>query len=337
MMTTGKRLEWVDTGKFICIMFVMLSHLESGSDILSAFYSPFVLRVFFFLSGYVYKQPATFREHFVKKVKGLFVPWLIFSNFNIFLSAIISLHGERNTLSELAWNALQIRGSGDGVWFVAALFVAFIPFYFIIKWNKPAWACAVAAVLSLASVLYSNLMNPEFFPWGSTALPWHLDYMFKAMLWMVLGYYFKVYGEAVFDKLNTVRNRAVLWAVYLIAAYIPETIGGGYWSIPLSYIRGILGIFAILSICKIMRTNRYISFIGANTLTYFGLHGKLYAVIEAVLGKFSLYGALLENAFTSSVVAIVITVAMSLILIVPAMIINRWFPWVLGRKAVNSL
>ncbi len=227
-MTTGKRLEWVDTGKFICIMFVMLSHLESGSDILSAFYSPFILRVFFFLSGYVHKQPATFREHFVKKVKGLFVPWLIFSNFNIFLSAIISLHGERNTLSELAWNALQIRGSGDGVWFVAALFVAFIPFYFIIKWNKPAWACVVAAVLSLASVLYSNLMNPAFFPWGSTALPWHLDYMFKAMLWMVLGYYFKVYGEAVFDKLNTVRNRAVLWAVYLIAAYIPETIGGGF-------------------------------------------------------------------------------------------------------------
>ncbi len=84
-----------------------------------------------------------------------------------------------------------------------------------------------------------------------------------------------------------------------------------------------------------MRTNRYISFIGANTLTYFGLHGKLYAVIETVLGKFSLYGALLDNAFTSSVVAIVITVAMSLILIVPAIIINRWLPWILGRKAVN--
>ncbi|MCD7812340.1 MAG: acyltransferase family protein [Ruminococcus sp.] len=226
-MATGKRIEWVDIGKFICIMFVMVSHLESGSEVLDVFYKPFFLTVFFFLSGYVYKQPVTLKEHFIKKVKGLFVPWLIFSNFNILLSAVISLHGERNTLCELGWNLLQIREYGDGVWFVAALFVAFIPFYFIIKWNKPRWACVLSVVLSLISVLYSRQMNPEILPWGSTALPWHLEYIFQAMLWMVLGYYFRLYGEETFDKLNTLLNRAILWVVYLIGAYIPEAIGGG--------------------------------------------------------------------------------------------------------------
>lgn len=329
-MATSKRIEWVDTGKFICIMFVMLSHLESGSEILDTFYHPFFLTVFFFLSGYVYRQPATFREHFIKKVKGLLVPWFIFSNFNILLSAVVSFREDRNTLSELFWNVLQIRGSGDGVWFVAALFVAFIPFYFVIKWNKPVHACVLSAVLSLISVLYSNLMNPEIFLWGSTALPWHLEYIFQAMLWMVLGYYFRAYAEESFDRLNTVLNRVVLWIVYLIVVYMPSV--GGYWSIPISYLRSILGILAIVSICKVIKTNRYISFVGANTLTYFGLHGKVYAVIEAVLGKFSLYSELLENVIASSIIAVVITFVLSLILIIPAMIINRWFPWVLGRK-----
>lgn len=224
-MAARKRIEWVDIGKFICIMFVMLSHLESGSDVLDTFYKPFFLTVFFFLSGYVYRQPATFKEHFIKKAKGLFMPWLIFSNFNILLSAVISLH-DNNTLFELFWNFLQIRGSGDGVWFVAALFVAFIPFYFIIKWKKPVQACVLSAVLSLISVLYSNLMNPELLPWGSTALPWHLEYMFQAMLWMVLGYYFRAYAEESFDRLNTALNRVVLWIVYLIVAYMPSVWGG---------------------------------------------------------------------------------------------------------------
>lgn len=237
-----KRIVWVDTGKYICIMFVMLSHLESRTDILKSFYSPFFLTAFFFLSGYVYRQPDSFREHLIRKVRGLFIPWLIFSNFNIFLSAVITLKGERNTLLELALNALQIRGMGDGVWFVAALFIAYIPFYFFIKWKKPVYACLFSAALSVISVLYCHFMNPALLPWnnvswnnvsGSSApldivsLPWHLEYMFQAMFWMVSGYYFRLYGEKVFDRFHNVRNQIVVWMIYLTAAYAPSGFRGG--------------------------------------------------------------------------------------------------------------
>ncbi len=221
----NKRIEWVDIGKYICIMFVMLSHLESNTGILSTFYSPFFLTVFFFLSGYVYKQPESFKEHMIKKTKGLFVPWIIFSNFNILLSAVISLKGDRDPLSEVVWNFFQIRGMGDGIWFVAALFVAFVPFYFVIRWNKPINAILLSVCLSLVSVLYTSLMNPELLPWGAVALPWHIEYMFQAMLWMVLGYYFKRYVESAFDKFNSTAKRTALWVTYLIMAFIP--IGGG--------------------------------------------------------------------------------------------------------------
>lgn len=234
---TKNRIEWVDTGKYICIMFVMLSHLQSGSEILDKFYSPFFLTVFFFLSGYVYRQPSSFKVHMVKKIKGLFVPWLIFSNFNILLSMVITLKGDRNFVSEYLWNFLQIRGHGDGIWFVAALFMAFIPFYFFIKWNKPKQAVVLAALLSLTSVIYSRFLPDNVLPWGDSALPWHLEYMFQAMLWMVLGYYFKngvlksgVVIEKDFDSFNTAAHRVILWIVYLVAAYIPTEIGGGVYA-----------------------------------------------------------------------------------------------------------
>lgn len=87
----------------------------------------------------------------IKKIKGLLVPWFIFSNLNIMLSMIMTFKGERNFLSEFAWNLLQIRGLGDGVWFVAALFVAFIPFYFFIKWKEPIKVMVIAFALSFAS------------------------------------------------------------------------------------------------------------------------------------------------------------------------------------------
>lgn len=327
-----KRVEWVDIGKYICIMCVLLSHLQSGSEGLHKFYGPFFLVVFFFLSGYVYTQPKRFKEHLIKKIRGLFVPWLIFSNFNILLSAVVTLKGERDTPRELLFNFLQIRGCGDGIWFVAALFVAFIPFYFVIHWNQPRKAIGISILLSIVSVMYTRIVPEDLFPWGNNALPWHIEYMFQAMLWMVLGYYFKQYAEKWFDDKNTLINRCVVWIAYLIVAYIPDPMGWGI--VFVQYARNLLGIVAVISLCKVLKSNRYINFVGANTLVYFAFHGKVYAVIEKVLEKYAgaLYSMILANPLLSSLLAIMIAFVMSLILIIPAEIINRWFPWMLGRK-----
>lgn len=45
-MERTKRIEWVDIVKYVCIIMVMLSHLESRTDIWSAFYTPFFCLLF---------------------------------------------------------------------------------------------------------------------------------------------------------------------------------------------------------------------------------------------------------------------------------------------------
>lgn len=66
-MEQVKRIEWVDIVKYICIIMVMLSHLETRTEIWKVFYSPFFLSAFFFSAGYVYKQRGDFKEFLYKK------------------------------------------------------------------------------------------------------------------------------------------------------------------------------------------------------------------------------------------------------------------------------
>ena len=135
-MGRKKIIEWVDIVKYVCIIMVMLSHLETRTEVWRAFYTPFFLTAFFFTAGYVYKPKGSFKEFMFKKFRQLFIPWLFFSVFDIVLSQMISFNAHESLIEELMRNFLQIRGQGDLIWFVAALFVAFVPFYFFIQWYE---------------------------------------------------------------------------------------------------------------------------------------------------------------------------------------------------------
>lgn len=338
----SKRVEWVDIAKYICIICVMASHLESMKEEFWQFFGPFFLTLFFFCSGYVYKHRKGFREHLVKKFRQLFIPWLVFSVFNILLSQIFSFNEHTALTTELMWNFLQIRGMGDGIWFVAALFVSYIPFYFYIEWYEKKATTSQrqllfllpAFLLSFASLLYEKLMNSSLLPWNSVKLPWHAEYVFQAMLYMVLGYVFRTLYESYFDRHNKRIARVVLLLLYLAFVYLLPKAGlitrDGFFY---TYVSQLLGISLIISLCKVVKTNAYIAYIGANTLICFGLHGKVLSVLQVLLWKLcgGVYSKILSNTVTSSVFSIVLSIVISFVLIIPIWLINRYVPFVVGR------
>lgn len=347
-MGISKRIVWVDVVKYICILMVMLSHLEARTDVWNTFYTPFFLSAFFFVSGYVYKPKDGFKQFIYKKFRQLFIPWLIFSVFDLLLSQILSFNEHESLLTELTWNFLQIRGHGDGIWFVAALFVAFIPFYFFIRWyeaknekivgyEKCVVAIVIAWILSLISVLYARLLPDGAFPWGSAALPWHIEYVFQAMFYMVLGYIFKQKFEIPLNRWNNQAVCSMLCLIYLLLVFIPYVSG---ITLPMAldvlydYIVSIIGVTTVVMIAKKIPSNRYINYVGQNTLIYFALHGKVYSLIQTVLKKVAggLYETILANTVLSSVFALLFALLLSVLLIVPALIINKWFPFIIGRK-----
>lgn len=350
-MSHGKRIEWVDVVKYVCIIMVMLSHLETRTDIWSAFYTPFFLTAFFFTAGYVCKPKKNFKEFLYSKFRQLFVPWLVFSVFDIVLSQIFSFNAHGSLSEELKWNFLQIRGQGDQIWFVAALFVAFIPFYFFIKKyetisekvigggdsKKYLIAIIVAWLLSFISILYTRLIPAERFPWNSTALPWHIEYMFQAMFYMVLGYMFRHNFEELLDRHNTSKTRIVAVVLYALIVFVPFL---AQIEMPImvdiifKYVASFIGIFALIMIAKTVKSNKYINYVGQNTLIYFALHGKVYSVIQTVLRRTAtgFYSAVLNNTVASSIFCLALSLILSVVLIIPAYIINRWFPFIVGRR-----
>ena len=226
------------------------------------------MSAFFFVSGYVYKPKDGFKQFLCRKFRQLFIPWLVFSVFDLLLSQILSFNEHESLLTELTWNFLQIRGHGDGVWFVAALFVAFIPFYFFINWyeekckkmigggyNGCTVAILIAWILSLISVLYSRLLPDGTFPWESAALPWHIEYMFQAMFYMVLGYIFRQGFEVKLDKRNSKAGCSALCLIYLLLVFIPYVLGITFpmlLDVFYDYILSFIGITAVIMIVKLV-------------------------------------------------------------------------------------
>lgn len=344
-----KRIQWLDTAKFFFILIVIYSHLESVVDEFSCLVVPIMLPGFLFASGYAHRSGQEFKGFFYKKFRTLFIPWLILSVFDITLSQLVSF-GEHKYFYELGWNLLQIRGKHDQLWFVAALFTAYIPFYFYIEWYKKksshndhrtALFMLIALLFFGCGIAYSTLMNPQLLPWGSTALPWHLDYSFRAVFFMACGYFFREKFENKFDSWPPIVRSISLFAAHALIVYAPYfcTVPNAVFSLTANIVTPLLGIFTVVSFSKLITPNRFILYAGQNTLLYFAFHGKVYGVIEGILGRFFavFYNSILSSPVSATFFALVLTLGVALILVIPCYIVNRWFPFVLGRKkAVNS-
>lgn len=306
--------------------------MVGSTDVVADFYRPFFLTMFFFLSGYLYKQPISFGEHLRKKAVALLIPWFTFGTINILLSQIMSYKEKKNIVIAFEHMWLQVRGLDDWMWFVAALFVAYIPFYFFAK-NKNKWtSLAVSLVLLILSTLYSQLMPDSVFPWGKNGLPWHIEYMFVAMFYMLLGYYYKQHFEGLIDTNKRFVRMILLWGIYILIVYIcfDNNILNAGWE----FVCSLVGIGALINTCKSIHSNRYFDFVGANTLIYLGIHGKVSAFIEAVVKKMlgSTYSGIMQSHVLSNIEAFSLTILISVVLILPTIIIQRYFPWMIGKK-----
>lgn len=201
-------------------------------------------------------------------------------------------------------------------------------------------AVTLAWLLSFTSILYTRVVPADILPWNSTSLPWHIEYMFQAMFYMVLGYMFRHNIEAEFDKHNTPKLRVVALIVYLLLVFIPFF---GKIKLPTvadilyQYLTSVAGIATLILIAKVVKANKYINYVGQNTLIYFALHGKAYSIIQTLLKKFAVgfYSVVLNSVAISSLFCLGLSFILSVILIVPAYIINRWFPFIVGRKSTT--
>lgn len=345
-----KRVEWVDTMKCLCMIAVLTEHVAFVPPVWDRLVEPFFLNMFSFAAGYVYFHRRGFRAFFVKKLRQLWVPWLFFSVLTISMAHVLSFHAHERLIVELGRNMLQIMYYGSEMWYVAALFVAFLPFYFFIDAyersplspsKKAARLTLVSFALCMAGYALSQFGPRDLFPWSRPelplTLPWHLEYMFQAMFFMVLGYLFRLRWEPCFDRVDGPLLCLGLWAAYLVLifAFPPTGSLSPAGRLLLYAPRALCGGAAVISLSKRLRPNAYTRFVGGNTLSYYGLHGKAESLVQAVLQRIN-EPEYLELVWGDHPEALLYALAEALlvsVLLIPAVwLINRFLPFAVGRR-----
>lgn len=94
----------------------------------------------------------------------------------------------------------------------------------------------------------------------------------------------------------------------------------------------LLGLAVCIYVSKLWINNdQFLLFVGANTLFYFAFHGKVYSLLQTIAAKVFAIGGFEHSMWTDTSLGFVITLLDALILILPAMFVNRYTPWLLGK------
>jgi len=327
-----KRIEWIDSARGVAFLMVIYSHLMYVNEELMYYFFPVFLTTFFFVSGYLFKNTLSFKQLVEQRVRTLLLPFLIFGLPLIFSQSILTFKVQDPLTQRLIDFFLQIRGRNDGLWFIAALFVMNFPFYFLIKYAK---RTKILLAISLALFLLSTMYNHYL---KLPALPWHIQFIGYGCFYMALGYLYKQYE----NKLVFLGKKGIpilMLFFYVLILFVrqnytsspPLSFCGSYYIFDALGIT-CLGITAIVYLLKHVNRGGLLVFVGANSLCYFALHGKVYQVfqvliIEKMFVKYSIEHTIQIDFF----LGIGLTFLVAIILILPIMFINKYMPIILGK------
>ncbi|ESS74094.1 acyltransferase [Methyloglobulus morosus KoM1] len=315
------RLFWLDNLKAFGVFLVVFGHLIPESYLKQYIYS-FHVPLFFFISGFLFDRTKySFKQYLRKKLNTLLVPYFCFAIFSylfwFFVVRNFSISGKSlavNSLKPLI-GILYAVGSDSwrdilnpALWFLPCLFVVEVIFYFI----KNKYFLLIFAVLGY------------FVAYSSFRLPWSVDVAQTAIIFYGIGYFYK-------DRWCTYKNLPFLLVLHLVFCFTNGRVDMNnmiYGNIFNFYIAAYSGILFWLIISKILGRNKICEYIGSNAIIFIGLIGTTWFVIRG--GVYIISGVKLESLSVSSSI---IASLLQIVLTIPAIfIINRWMPFILGKR-----
>ena len=331
-----KRDATIDIAKGIGIYLVCLGHTTSNEVVLKWLYS-FHMPLFFFLSGIFHSQAENYFEFFKKKTKALLVPYLFFAitlfMFFLLVSKKIGFSAGENLsvkenfigifigteikdLSQVSW--------GGQLWFLLALFLIANIMYFLKKLSLKT-QILVNILMILFNLYLSNKIN--FY------LPWCFLTVLMASNFYWIGNYFKT------DILNRKNISNLLLISLLIINLITSHLNGkvdmwgnSYGNLILFFIGAYSGIlFLIFFIKKFILNNKFLEYIGKNSLVILAYHRRGITIIKVVF-IFVLKMFVPEN---NTIFDLVFSLVEILLCIPIIIILNKYFPFFIGKKKEN--
>lgn len=284
-----KRLEFVDYAKGIGIILVVLGHTRFpyARNIIYSFHMP----LFFILSGYLFqdsKLEVRFLEYLIKKLKGLYLPFLEFSifylllnNFFVSIDFLPSVYRYEGTqfLKVLMGNLFFLSDSqfSGTFWFIRNLFAIEILMFFlykichlnVINRKKAFFFLTICIFLIIGYICSKKRIIPT------------LANIYVGMAFFLVGYLVRNKIPNVLECRNLLYLG--LFAIFMTGPFLKVDMVVNYYSnFGLFLVTGTLGSLAVIQICKMLprlKINNFLEYIGKNSLYILCFHFLVFKVV----------------------------------------------------------
>ena len=296
-MENTKRLDYLDYAKGFGIILVVLGHIYDISNPIKIWLYSFHMPLFFIISGllirYTNINERDMNGIIVSKFKSLIIPYIFFELVAIF----IWMCQNEFTLSALRWNVVDsilMYCKAGTTWFLFALFVSEIIFILLLKYIKSNKMITLITVILFLIPLIVKTENHNILV---------LFRCFIANGFLYVGY----------DGYDLLINRDIKFINIILLFFINI--------IFLYTICSILGSLSIIYLFKKLKQSRVLKYLGRNSLVIMGTHQILMSnfINRFTGGHYTYFNGIL------------VLIGIIIIEIPIIEIINRYFPFVLGK------
>lgn len=322
------RIAWVDVARGIAFLAVIYSHLKSSCEPMyvsriDILLRPMFLTTFFFVSGYLFKSGRSFSSVFEQRTRTLLWPLLSLGSIMIVLQHIFTFRDAPLSWADGFKGLLLQNGENEILWFIAALYIYSLAFYWIERFSKQ-HILVVSLGLFVLNWLYGYILNGPNLPWNISAMGYGCAYM-------GMGRWYRIH-ESEYKTVKTyitIGGILVLWIVLEIMGDAPSFFASEYLVDAL--LITVVALILTVAFSKIPQVSRdkFLVFIGANSLFYFAFHGKVLALVSVITMK--LLNILPISPVLLAIMGVICTILCALILVPFAMVVNKYLPWLLGK------
>ncbi|MDQ0200254.1 acyltransferase family protein [Neobacillus ginsengisoli] len=336
-----KRIDWLDVGKGLGILLVMIGHTNIPAQIKTYIYT-FHMPLFFFLSGYLFKlnKFPNLRVFLSKRTKSLIFPYLCFSFVAYIWFVLLYNFGQvdyqHNLLMPLLGSFIATRKSfwtvqSGPLWFVNCILCTEMLFYFISKIGRTKKVIGISLIfISALGCVYNKMVGKP--------LPWSIDVAMISVGFYGLGFLYKEYREKL-ERFINFKAFLLLLIINIVTGYLNFVHSGervdfynsSLGNIFLFYISALSGIGAFVILIKRMKKYKSLQFIGENSFIYLALHQKIVFVLFNLVIQNTLLNS--EKLLGIPIIKGSLYTLLAALIIVPAVYsINHYFPFMLGKS-----
>lgn len=344
-----KRLDYIDMAKGIGIILVVCGHIVYTRENILVWISSFHMPLFFVIAGAMMSIKGESSIDIRKKFNSLIIPYLWFSLIDFIIDIGNVLLGKIDTNAFITNAISSITFYGKSVlWFLTALFLAEVYFSFILRQKLPVLQIIIIAIIAVVSILIKDGLNLLFERYGSNLIIISVINVVRTVVragivlpFLGFGYYiWKLLSDKIenFSKLDGSKVNVLEIIISIVMLVIGYYVAIANWAVDtnnmilgqpvLYYLGGFLGSFGVIILCKNLPSLRVLSYLGKNSLIIMSTHLDCYILWAGL--TISLY---LFRYIPNLTLLVILTVVFTLLInCIPIELINRYFPFIIGKK-----